>query len=51
MDTLAFILALSSLMEIEGQAANAIAEYIEAHPEAIADVEVATVQEAISYVV
>lgn len=49
MDVIAFILALSSLAEIEDQAAAIIAEYIEAHPEAIADVEVATVQETLSY--
>ena len=49
MELLAFILAIMALDIPEQQVAAAISEYIEEHPEAIAEVSVASVSDTKGY--
>ena len=46
MDLLAFIMALTVT---DGQAQSVLSDYIQAHPEAVIDVDVATTDEATEY--
>lgn len=50
MELIAFILAITAGTITDAQAQRALSSYIEAHPEAVINVDVATVEETMEYI-